>query len=220
MGAALLSAYTISGTVVPSAIGFELTFGIGAGVALVGVALALFVTGMSSRVRGRVVAIAETNRWSQSGRLLRMRQEADCPRSVRAGDQLHDGPRLTSIRGSSARVSLKCAPSCRRSSVCLGRHNSVSGLGRAHDSRPPDEIVQYEHLNHPLLPFAMKSLFHAIHAPIGIVSVLDVDDLIIDHIGPQRIIPHHDQLNFLRELILLLKIIDQTHEVDLKFDVP
>jgi MFS family permease len=58
MGAALLSAYTIGGTGVPSARGFELTFEIGAGVALVGAALALFVTGKRRHVRRRVVATA------------------------------------------------------------------------------------------------------------------------------------------------------------------
>src|ERR687884_2351596 len=58
MGAALLSAYTISETGVPSATGFELTFGIGAGVALVGAALALFVTGSQRQVRRQVVATA------------------------------------------------------------------------------------------------------------------------------------------------------------------
>src|SRR5438067_13136991 len=59
MGAALLSAYTISGTGVPSATGFELTFGVGAGVALLGAALALFVTGSWSQVWRRVAATAE-----------------------------------------------------------------------------------------------------------------------------------------------------------------
>jgi hypothetical protein len=44
MGAALLSAYTISGTGVPSATGFELTFTIGACAALTGAVLAIFVT--------------------------------------------------------------------------------------------------------------------------------------------------------------------------------
>jgi MFS family permease len=44
LGAALLSAYTISGTGVPSATGFEFTFAVGAGAALVGAALAIFVT--------------------------------------------------------------------------------------------------------------------------------------------------------------------------------
>jgi MFS family permease len=51
MGAALLSAYKISGTGVPSATGFELTFGIGAGVALLGASLAIFVTRPSGPVR-------------------------------------------------------------------------------------------------------------------------------------------------------------------------
>jgi EmrB/QacA subfamily drug resistance transporter len=44
MGAALLSAYTISGTAVPSVTGFELTFGIGAAVAVLGAISAFLVT--------------------------------------------------------------------------------------------------------------------------------------------------------------------------------
>ena len=44
IGAALLSAYTIDGTAVPAATGFEVTFAAGAGFALLGAALALFVT--------------------------------------------------------------------------------------------------------------------------------------------------------------------------------
>ena len=51
MGAALLSAYKISGTGVPAATGFELTFGIGAGVALLGAVLAVFVTRSPGRAR-------------------------------------------------------------------------------------------------------------------------------------------------------------------------
>jgi|GEM_PF-3691359 len=51
MGAALLSAYTISGTSVPSATAFELTFGIGACVALLGAALAAVVTGSREDTR-------------------------------------------------------------------------------------------------------------------------------------------------------------------------
>jgi MFS family permease len=51
MGAALLSAYTISGTGVPSATGFELTFGIGAAVALLGASSAVFVTRRSAQTR-------------------------------------------------------------------------------------------------------------------------------------------------------------------------
>jgi MFS family permease len=58
MGAALLSAYTIDGTGVSSATGFELAFGIGAGFGVVGAALALFVTGKWSKVRRRVIATA------------------------------------------------------------------------------------------------------------------------------------------------------------------
>jgi hypothetical protein len=44
IGAALLSAYTIGGTAVPAATGFEVTFAIGAGVAVLGAVLAVFVT--------------------------------------------------------------------------------------------------------------------------------------------------------------------------------
>jgi hypothetical protein len=49
MGAALLSAYTIKGTGVPSASGFQVTFAIGAVAALVGAVLAVFVTSPPSR---------------------------------------------------------------------------------------------------------------------------------------------------------------------------
>jgi hypothetical protein len=51
MGAALLSAYTISGTGVPSALGFQITFAIGAVAALVGAALAVYVTARRSVLR-------------------------------------------------------------------------------------------------------------------------------------------------------------------------
>jgi MFS family permease len=44
IGATMLSAYTIDGTSVPAVTGFEVTFGVGAGVALLGAALAVFVT--------------------------------------------------------------------------------------------------------------------------------------------------------------------------------
>jgi EmrB/QacA subfamily drug resistance transporter len=64
MGAALLSAYTINGTSVPSATGFELTFGIGAVAAVVGSGLAILVTtrDVPRAALGPFVAPAPTRR--------------------------------------------------------------------------------------------------------------------------------------------------------------
>jgi uncharacterized membrane protein YeaQ/YmgE (transglycosylase-associated protein family) len=54
VGAALLTTYSIRGTHIPSLTGFDTAFAIGAAAALVGAALALFVTPLRLRVAAKV----------------------------------------------------------------------------------------------------------------------------------------------------------------------
>jgi MFS family permease len=61
VGAALLTAYPIAGTGIPSVTGFEIAFAISAVAGLVGAAFALFVTPPRLRRRQVLVPAAETD---------------------------------------------------------------------------------------------------------------------------------------------------------------